>query len=94
MFYDGNGFERLMEIKMDKVKVATIYNRSVQSKAEMREEGKDALERFLKAGGVIQVGKPARAKKSKMSGKTSRGFQSGTSGFATGFPRGSAGFGK
>lgn len=69
------------------VKVATIYNRSVQTKAQIREESEKALKAFLKKGGVIEVGKPARARKSKMASKSSRGFVAGTSGFATGFPR-------
>lgn len=107
MFYDGNGYEFLMEIKMPKVSkkavaekkamIATIYNRSVVTKSEARAESEDAITKFLQAGGVIQECKPSRrgAKAGrKMSGKTSRGFQSGTGGFATGFPRGSAGFSK
>lgn len=69
------------------VKVATIYNRSVQSKAEMRAESEKALKAFLKKGGVIEVGKPARARKSTMAAKSSRGFVMGTNGFATGYPR-------
>lgn len=101
MFYDGNGFEKLMEIKMPKmtkkqiaekqVKIATIYNRSVKTKAEIRAESDAEIQKFLKAGGVIEVGKPARARKSKMASKSSRGFVSGTSGFANGFPRRSIG---
>ncbi len=71
--------------------VATIYNRSVQSKAEIRAESEKALKAFLKRGGVIQEGKPARTKKSKMSAKSSKGFVSGTSGFANGYPRRSVG---
>ena len=55
--------------------VAVIYNRSTQTK-------------FLRKGGVIQVDeKKRRAPKSKMSAKSSRGFVSGTGGFANGFPR-------
>lgn len=69
------------------IKIATIYNRSVQTKAEIRAESEKALKAFLKKGGVIEVGRPARAKKTKMSAKSSRGFVSGTSGFANGFPR-------
>lgn len=67
--------------------VATIYNRPVQTKAEIRAESEKALKAFLRKGGVIQVGRPARVPKSKMSGKTSRGYCSGTSGFASGMPR-------
>ena len=96
MFYDGNGFEKLMEIKMTKatdkaVKIATIYNRSVKTKAEMRSESNELIEKFLKAGGTIEVGKPARARKSKMAAKSSRGFVTGTSGFANGYPKRSTG---
>jgi len=69
------------------VKVATIYNRTVQTKAQIREEGEKALKAFLKKGGVIEVGKPARVRKSTMAAKSSRGFVMGTNGFATGYPR-------
>jgi hypothetical protein len=67
--------------------VATIYNRPVQTKSEARAESEKALKAFLKSGGVIQESKSRRAPKTSMSGKTSRGYISGTSGFATGFPR-------
>ena len=68
--------------------VAVIYNRSMQTKAEIRVEGEKALKAFLRKGGVIQVDeKKRRAPKSKMSAKSSRGFVSGTGGFANGFPR-------
>jgi hypothetical protein len=67
--------------------VAVIYNRPVQTKAEARAESEKALKAFLKKGGVIQESKPRRAPKSKMSGKNSRGFIGGTSGFANGFPK-------
>lgn len=93
----GNGYERLMEIKMTKKSVkkqivtATIYNTSVKTKSQLRSEGEVALAKFLKAGGTIEVGKPAKARKSKMAAKNSRGFQAGTSGFASGFPRRSFG---
>lgn len=73
------------------LKVATIYNRSVKTKAELREESEKALKAFLKKGGVIEVGRPARARKSVMSSKSSRGFVSGTAGFANGYPRRSVG---
>lgn len=69
------------------LKIATIYNRSVQTKAEIRAESEKAVKAFLRKGGVIEVGRPARAKKTKMAAKSSRGFVSGTSGFANGFPR-------
>lgn len=74
------------------VKISTIYNRSIVTKAEMRAESDAQIQAFLKAGGVIQEGKPSRRKSgSKMSSKSSRGFQAGTSGFATGYPRRSVG---
>ena len=67
--------------------VATIYNRPTQTKAEIRAESEKALKAFLRKGGVIETGRPARIPKSKMSGKSSRGFMTGTSGFASGMPR-------
>lgn len=73
------------------VKVATIYNRSVQTKAEIRAESEKAMKAFLRKGGVIETGKPARVRKSTMAAKSSRGFVSGTNGFANGYPRRSVG---
>ena len=71
--------------------IATIYNRSPKTKAELRAESQDAITLFLKRGGVIQEGKPSRRKTgSKMSAKTTR-YVSGTSGFANGYPRRSTG---
>jgi len=68
--------------------VATIYNKPVMTKAEARVEGEKALKAFLKKGGVVQVDeKKRKAPKTKMSGKSSRGFMGGTGGFATGYPR-------
>ena len=68
--------------------VATIYNKPVMSKSEARAEGEKAMQLFLKKGGVIQVNEKTRkAPKTKMSGKSSRGFMGGTGGFATGYPR-------
>ena len=64
----------------------TIY----KSKSQYRAETADALEKFLKAGGVIEVVKSRKAPKQKMTTKSSKGFQGGTAGFATGFPRNSA----
>lgn len=59
-----------------------------KSKSELRTETEDALQVFLARGGVVEVVKPSRRKpKQTMSCKSSRGFQSGTSGFATGYPR-------
>lgn len=70
---------------------ATIYNTSVKTKAELRAESEKALKAFLRKGGEIQVGKPARTRKSKMTAKVSRGYVTGTGGFATGYPRRSVG---
>lgn len=58
-----------------------------KSKSQVRTETADALEQFLARGGQIEVVKARKAPKAKMSAKPSRGFQSGTSGFATGFPK-------
>ncbi len=58
-----------------------------KSKSVIREETKDAVEAFLRAGGTIEVVKSRKAPKSKMKAKNSRGFNAGTSGFAIGFPR-------
>jgi hypothetical protein len=67
--------------------VATIYNKPVMSKSEARAEGEKALQAFLKKGGVVQVDeKKRKSPKTKMSGKSSRGFMGGSSGFATGYP--------
>ena len=75
------------------IQVATIYNRSVKSKAEVRAESADAVALFLKKGGVIQEIKPRKRKSgAKMSCKQSKGFQNGTAGFAIGFPKGSSAF--
>jgi hypothetical protein len=72
---------------------ATIYNTSTQSKSQMRAESADAIALFLRKGGVIEQCKPSRRgrKGSKMASKSSRGFVSGTSGFATGYPKRSVG---
>ena len=59
-------------------------------KAVVRQETNDAVAAFLKSGGSIEIvpAKKQRGRtKQKMSSKSSRGFQSGTSGFATGYPR-------
>ena len=69
------------------VATATIYNTSLKTKSQLREEGDAALKKFLKSGGVIEVAKPRKNPKSKMSCKNSRGFTTGTSGFANGFPK-------
>ena len=59
-------------------------------KSVVRQETNDAVAAFLKAGGSIEIVPPKKQRgrtKQKMSSKSSRGFQSGTSGFATGYPR-------
>lgn len=76
--------------KKQAIRISTIYNRSVVSKAEIRAESEDAITAFLRNGGVIEVAKTKKTRRrttQKMSGKTSKGFQSGTSGFATGYPK-------
>lgn len=71
---------------------ATIYNTSIKSKAEMRAESADAIALFLKKGGVITECKASRRRNgSKMAGKSSKGFVTGTSGFANGYPKRSIG---
>ena len=68
--------------------VATIYNKPVMSKAEARAEGEKAMQVFLSKGGIVQVNdRKRKAPRTKMSGKSSRGFMGGTGGFATGYPR-------
>jgi hypothetical protein len=66
--------------------VSTIYNTSVKTKSQLREEGEKALQLFLKRGGAIETVKARKAPKSKMTGKNSRGFTGGSSGFAIGYP--------
>ena len=63
----------------------TVY----KSKSQVRQETADAVEKFLRAGGVIEVVKARKAPKQKMSGKTTRQPSVGTSGFATGFRKSS-----
>lgn len=57
-----------------------------KTKAELRAESEKALKKFLKTGGDIQIIKPRKSPKSKMTTKTSRGFVAGTGGIATGYP--------
>ena len=64
----------------------TIY----KPKSVVRQETNDAVQEFLRRGGSIEVVPPKKTRgrtKQKMATKSSRGFQSGTSGFATGYPR-------
>ena len=65
-------------------------NSIYKPKSEIRVETSEAIQQFLARGGQIQVipAKKTRGRtKQKMAGKSSRGFQGGTSGFATGYPR-------
>ena len=58
-----------------------------KSKSELRVETEKQLKLFLKKGGSIEVVKSRKAPKQRMSGKVTRSASTGTSGFATGFPR-------
>ena len=62
-------------------------NEIYKSKSQLREETKDAVEAFLRAGGSIEVVKARKAPKQKMRAKTSRGFAGGSSGFASGYSK-------
>ena len=63
-----------------------------KSKSQVREETADAVEKFLRAGGSVQV-IPAKKRRKrteqKMSRKSSKGFRAGSSGFSTGYSRSS-----
>jgi hypothetical protein len=58
-----------------------------KSKSELRAETEKQLKAFLRKGGSIEVIKPRKAPKQRMSGKVTRSASTGTSGFATGYPR-------
>jgi hypothetical protein len=58
-----------------------------KSKSELRAETEKQVKAFLRKGGSIEVVKARKAPKQRMSGKTTRNASTGTSGFATGFPR-------
>ena len=58
-----------------------------KSKTELRIETENALKKFLKQGGSIEVVKSRKAPKMLMRAKTTRVASTGTSGFAVGFPR-------
>lgn len=62
-----------------------------KSKSQVRAETNDAVEKFLRAGGTIEVVKARKAPKSKMTCKQSRGYVTGTAGFAMGYPSKSTG---
>jgi hypothetical protein len=58
-----------------------------KSKSEIRAETEKQVKLFLKKGGSIEIVKARKAPKQLMSGKVTRSSSTGTSGFATGFPR-------
>ena len=61
-----------------------------KTKSEQRTETSEAIQQFLASGGSIQIVPAKKTRKrttQKMASKASRGFQGGTSGFATGYPR-------
>jgi hypothetical protein len=64
-----------------------MMNTFFKSKSELRAETEKLVKLFLKKGGSIEVVKPRKAPKQRMSGKVTRSASTGTSGFATGFPR-------
>ena len=64
-----------------------IKNTLIKSKADYRAESEQAMKEFLAKGGVIEVGKLRKNPKVKMASKSSKGFVTGTSGFANGYPR-------
>jgi hypothetical protein len=58
-----------------------------KSKSELRAETEKQLKAFLRKGGTIEIIKPRKAPKQRMSGKVTKSGSTGTSGFATGYPR-------
>jgi hypothetical protein len=62
------------------------YIMNVVYKSQVREQSSDALQQFFARGGQVQVVKARKSPTPKMLGKNSRGFRTGTSGFATGYP--------
>ena len=58
-----------------------------KSKAELRAETENALRKFLKQGGSIEVVKSRKGPKMVMRAKVTKQASTGTSGFAVGFPR-------
>jgi hypothetical protein len=58
-----------------------------KSKAEVRIETENAIKKFLKQGGSIEVVKPRKGPKMLMRSKVTKQASTGTSGFAVGFPR-------
>ena len=68
-----------------------MKNEIYKSKSQIRTETADAVEKFLKAGGTIQVVKAKKAPKPKMKAIGTRQASTGTGGFAAGYPRRSVG---
>jgi len=69
-----------------------MQNTLYKDKSQLRQETSEALQEFLARGGQIEVVKAKKMRRrttQKMSAKTSRGFQTGTSGFASGYTRSS-----
>jgi hypothetical protein len=62
----------------------------IKTKPQLRAETEKQVSLFLRKGGSIEVIKPRKAPKQKMSAKTTRVGSVGTSGFATGYPKKSA----
>jgi hypothetical protein len=60
----------------------------VKTKSQLRAESLDQMAAFLARGGVVEVSdRQVRPRKQVMRGKVTRTASTGTSGFATGFPR-------
>jgi hypothetical protein len=64
-----------------------MMNTFFKSKSELRAETEKQIKLFLKKGGSVEVIKARKAPRQRMSGKVTRSASTGTSGFATGFPR-------
>jgi hypothetical protein len=58
-----------------------------KSKAQLRIETENAVKKFLKQGGSIEVVKSRKGPKMVMRSKVTKQASTGTSGFAVGFPR-------
>lgn len=59
----------------------------VKTKSQLRAETEAQLAVFFRTGGAVEVIKPRKAPKQMMRSKTTKVASTGTSGFATGFPR-------
>jgi len=60
----------------------------VKTKSQLRAESETQMAAFLARGGVVEVSdRQVRPRKQVMRGKVTRTASTGTSGFATGFPR-------